>query len=563
MSESDCDKHAMVRASSAPLGKKEGMLAVYHGDSAKGEEGATTDLSCPFMVPENENFNLEKFREWSRLRSEWVARSIPNNIIIPDPTPKWVRDAFREICPRLELILKKDSVRCFLRLFESNEGMHWDLTITAETLTYVVIHNALRCARVVLEGKAPQLHGMHANPNCMNPYGYFPLHEAAERFSVDMIKLLFCHGASANVRTVGDKVIENLLPLHVAVENACLHKYLEDNLSPRQDCQDYTYNLIHLLCLPEMKIFLDTIKLLAGRTDNLVDELWKYIEGKKLVETAVLLLAAQGEIRGSHCSKNNVNGNQNGFNVIMDRLVEHYENAEKHLEERRAFKCTYLLVRIISSAGEVLHAYIQRHSEVPHLEVLEHVSSVLMSFGFCPSGEGIDVKNLCPYDCKISDRESHDKEASKAITETARAAGGKVVRKKIPRGWDPEYTRRMFFPYWRSVLLARCLLRVYPSYAPPASEVDPKVVHSRNGSISNGSTQNPNLNLELVGRMNQPASNLLPKRPFGTVAFRGSGFTRNPYHNIWSERSWQPRNHQSRRLFGTAAFTLLRLLKSA
>lgn len=110
---------------------------------------------------------------------------------------------------------------------------------------------------------------------------------------------------------------------------------------------------------------MDTIKLLAGRTENLVDELWKYIEEKKTVETAVLLLAAQGEIHGSHCSKRNVNGNQNGFDVILDRLVEHYENAEKQLEERRAFKCTYLLVRIISNAGEVLDAYIQRHSEVP------------------------------------------------------------------------------------------------------------------------------------------------------------------------------------------------------
>lgn len=111
-------------------------------------------------------------------------------------------------------------------------------------------------------------------------------------------------------------------------------------------------------------MFLDTIQLLVGKTENLMDELWKYIEGKKLVETAVLLLAAQGKIRGNHCSKRNVSGDRNGFEVILDHLVEHYEDAQKQLEERRAFNCTYLLVRIISSAGEVLHAYIQRHSEV-------------------------------------------------------------------------------------------------------------------------------------------------------------------------------------------------------
>jgi hypothetical protein len=87
--------------------------------------------------------------------------------------------------------------------------------------------------------------------------GYFPLHEAAERFSVGMIKLLFKYGASANVRTAGNEIIENLLPLHVAIENTCLHKYLEDNLPPFQDSLDhryYVYKLIQLLCLPEMVI---------------------------------------------------------------------------------------------------------------------------------------------------------------------------------------------------------------------------------------------------------------------------------------------------------------------
>jgi hypothetical protein len=74
-----------------------------------------------------------------------------------------------------------------------------------------------------------------------------------------MIKLLLRHGASANVRTVGNDVIENLLPLHVAVENTCMHKYLEDNLednlSHSKNPLDFIYKLIHLLCLPEMVCF--------------------------------------------------------------------------------------------------------------------------------------------------------------------------------------------------------------------------------------------------------------------------------------------------------------------
>jgi hypothetical protein len=40
-----------------------------------------------------------------------------------------------------------------------------------------------------------------------------------------MIKLLFRQGASANVRTIGDEVTADLLPLHVAVEKY-LHAYI-------------------------------------------------------------------------------------------------------------------------------------------------------------------------------------------------------------------------------------------------------------------------------------------------------------------------------------------------
>jgi hypothetical protein len=172
-----------------------------------------------------------------------------------------VSDTFFDKYPKLEPILVKDNEKCLLKFFENcaGLGMSWDLTITAQTLTCIVNFNALRCAKVVLEGMAPQLCGMHANPNCINNDGYFALHEAAERFSVDMIKLLLRHGASANVRTVGNDVIENLLPLHVAVENTCMHKYLEDNLednlSHSKNPLDFIYKLIHLLCLPEMVCF--------------------------------------------------------------------------------------------------------------------------------------------------------------------------------------------------------------------------------------------------------------------------------------------------------------------
>lgn len=151
-------------------------------------------------------------------------------------------------------ILKKDCPRSFRNFFEKYGGwVVWRSMIIPEALNYLITQNAVKCTRVVLEGKAPELQGVHANPNWMNQYGHFPLHQAADRFN---IKLLMANGASANVRTAKDTVIGGLLPLHVVVENTCMHKYLENNLFPNQEHPIYSkadvYKLIHLLCLPEM-----------------------------------------------------------------------------------------------------------------------------------------------------------------------------------------------------------------------------------------------------------------------------------------------------------------------
>uniref|UniRef100_A0A0E0GUF5 Uncharacterized protein n=1 Tax=Oryza nivara TaxID=4536 RepID=A0A0E0GUF5_ORYNI len=53
---------------------------------------------------------------------------------------------------------------------------------------------------------------------------------------------------------------------------------------------------------------------------------------------------------------------------------------------------------------------------VPQVEVLAHVSYVLKEFGFCHNEICIDVINLRPYDCKISDRELHFKGCEKGST---------------------------------------------------------------------------------------------------------------------------------------------------
>ncbi|XP_020168411.1 uncharacterized protein [Aegilops tauschii subsp. strangulata] len=505
-------------------------VAALDKDNVNGVDGSITVRSvyplgpCPHFEY-TEGFDMTKINELMAERSLSMAKSRANDIIIPDPTPEWVCDDFFDKYAKLEPIFSKDNVRRFLRLFRNGGGkaMSWDLSITAQTLTFLVSFNALQCAQLVLEGEAPELRGMHANPNCINKYGYFPLHQAAERFSVDMIKLLLRHGASANVRTVGKEIIEDLLPLHVAVENTCLHKYLEDNLSPSQNHLDYIYNLIRLLCLPEMKIFLDTTRLLAEKTNNLLGELWKYIEDGKLTQSAVLLLAAQEQIRGG-CSSSS---KKDGFDMIKSNILRlsftliwgkgSNEMPQKLLEEMKALYCAGLLVDVISRVGEPLSAYIQAHSEVPHVEVLEHVSSILKEYGFCPTGDSMDTLNLQPYDCKKSDREScGSTDANRAATKTANlhAAKKKAARKEVGGGWDPTYARRRFFPYWRSVLQARFPFKVYPTYArtDARSVLDIEHLHaSVRNSMANGSTPTPII-VDPVGRISPLTRNNQPTR---------------------------------------------------
>lgn len=125
------------------------------------------------------------------------------------------------------------------------------------------------------------------------------------------------------------------------------------------------------------KIFLDTIRLLAKETHNLVDEIWNYMKEGRLLEAAIVLLAAQGQIRGGCLSKRQVNGNQqNGFDVLVHCIVTHFidgkqteaENGkgQEHLVEMGILcDCAFLLVDLISQAGEDLDSYIQADSEVP------------------------------------------------------------------------------------------------------------------------------------------------------------------------------------------------------
>ncbi|TVU19775.1 hypothetical protein EJB05_35946, partial [Eragrostis curvula] len=113
-------------------------------------------------------------------------------------------------------------------------------------------------------------------------------------------------------------------------------------------------------------------------------------------------------------------------------------------------------------------------SKVPRKEVLECVSSILKSHGYCPTGEGIciDNLNLSPYEVPLPEGLIPDEHGYGLITKVAKeaphpsAGKKKVVKKKIPipKGWDLKYRRRSFFPYWRSVLVMKFPMKAIRYY---------------------------------------------------------------------------------------------------
>ncbi|KAM0870897.1 hypothetical protein ACQ4PT_039745 [Festuca glaucescens] len=519
--------------------EKKATEAAYDEDNGQAKDVSNMEEIDPWNPPyppcapgpcKDFTGHIKLIKEWMDQKQALLAAHRATHTIIPDRTPEMSNDAFFDKLPRLASILEKDSVKLFLNLFSNDRvGLAWGFVITPQTFNQMIVQNALRCAKVALEGKAAELDGHRANPNYMNQCGYFPLHQAAEMFSTDMIKLLFHYGASANLRAAGPEVIEGLLPLHVAVENACLHKFLEDNLSPDKENRDHVYRLIQLLCLPEMKIFLDTIRLIAERTDDLFAELWKYIKDGKLAETAVLLLAAQKKIRTGSSFK--ANGNcvtaGNGFFIIsklcaddilaLDSEIAQKRAGKKQLKAQRKLKhLLWVLVNAINEAGEALDSYIRVHPEVTsairvsHADVLERVSSILKNHGLFPTGECINTGNLCPYEqqlCRSSDEELPGKHDVYATAE-------KAARKKQPRGWELEYTRRSFFPYWKSVLS-----QLHDSESPIIKlQTIQETEENWNKSVAERSSPIPNSNLGLLGRIPQLTSNQQSRRMFGTAA---------------------------------------------
>jgi hypothetical protein len=121
---------------------------------------------------------------------------------------------------------------------------------------------------------------------------------------------------------------------------------------------------------------LDTTRLVAKYTDNLLVELWNYIKDGKLPQTAILLLAAQEQIRMGTCCKKKGNSKSDGFPTICERILDNRtlqlekdqtRIEQEHVDAKIKLNHTAMMrVRVILKAGEDFDSYIRNHLVVSH-----------------------------------------------------------------------------------------------------------------------------------------------------------------------------------------------------
>lgn len=115
-------------------------------------------------------------------------------------------------------------------------------------------------------------------------------------------------------------------------------------------------------------MFLDTTRLIAKHTDNIVDEVWAYINNEEIVQAAILMLAAQKQLSEplmkstmdkSHIAKISLGENLDAIHREVLAMVKEGKNG-KALKEMKDKKEDLLTARmqvvIDDNYGEALKA---------------------------------------------------------------------------------------------------------------------------------------------------------------------------------------------------------------
>ncbi|XP_059635810.1 uncharacterized protein LOC132277993 [Cornus florida] len=256
---------------------------------------------------------------------------------------------------------------------EDYEDVPWPYIVVPDLITLMLGHilkfilictyDAVDCTKALLEGDL-----FVVDLNVPIEFGLCPLHIAAEAFSYDMIDLLLRHGAQTDVRTIEGEFRGDLLPLNIALEMlSCYHRYLSD-WTPKQSI----FKLIVILSLPQMKVPLETNRLLAWNTKDVSNIFYHYAMEGKLIPVATLLMVAREKIMAPSTMQSKDFCGLGGGMMIRQCILEEMASltneevkltcigsySNQRLKNKKALMTiALLLLEVFDKAGDAIETY--------------------------------------------------------------------------------------------------------------------------------------------------------------------------------------------------------------
>ncbi|XP_059637031.1 uncharacterized protein LOC132279119 [Cornus florida] len=268
---------------------------------------------------------------------------------------------------------------------------------------WVCMYGALDCTKALLEGDP-----FIVDPNLPFKVGLYPLHILAEDFSYDMIDLLLRHGAWTDVKTIEGEYRGDLLPIDIALQMLSYHRCLS-NWTPKQSI----FKLIVILSLPQMKVPLETNRLLAWNTKDVSNIFYNYaIEGELIPMAALLMVAREKIMAPSMLQSKDSTGVEGGMMIhqcilkeialLTDEEVELVGNVKDSTHrlknKKAAMNMALLLLKVFDRAGDAIETY--RQSVRYHTSkemVVKDIKALLQESGIVLADKDIDLSDI---DCE-------------------------------------------------------------------------------------------------------------------------------------------------------------------
>ncbi|KAK9004104.1 hypothetical protein V6N11_001914 [Hibiscus sabdariffa] len=196
------------------------------------------------------------------------------------------------------------------------------------------------------------------------------------------------------------------LALRVSLAKLCHHPYLNDWTS-----KNSVFKLVCILCLPQLKESLESIRLVACKTDEIKAIGCNFARQGKLIELATLLMVAPEElIESTSTGSKDMRSNSirrcimSDLQALLDSEVrltgrsKNHKLVEKCKDEKEMKLSTLLLLEVFERVGKSINHHLQSDTyndgTRSRLEIAGKIQNMLENAGFAMKPKDTDLNDI-------------------------------------------------------------------------------------------------------------------------------------------------------------------------